>query len=185
MRQIKTREEIERREKRNKKIIGFFFIFIMILSTAGYAFFSYGGGNQNNNNLDNSSQNHNGRYWVQSVGGQEFYFTNDLDAIRNVSVSISNGLGDYVGSDIFVDSDNELAFNEVGINLARNAGRFQKACYGNCDEDLPEKNCDSNLIIFKESQEEKVYQEQKCIFIEGRSDLKSVDAFLYKIVGLI
>ena len=73
------------------------------------------------------------------------------------------------------------AFSGITNNLGRYASRIQEACYGECERDFPEKDCSENLIVFKEMEERKIYQEEKCIFIEG--DLLSVDAFLYKIMG--
>ena len=40
MRKIKTREEIEKRETRNKTIVGAVLVLIMVTSTLAYSFFS-------------------------------------------------------------------------------------------------------------------------------------------------
>ena len=72
--------------------------------------------------------------------------------------------------------------DEISLSLGRYTGRIQEACYGKCDKDLPEKDCTQNLIVWKDSAENKVYSQGKCVFIEG--DLRAVDAFLYKIFEL-
>jgi regulator of sigma D len=59
---------------------------------------------------------------------------------------------------------------------------MQEACYGSCERNLPEKNCTENIIIFKDSKENSVTQQDKCVFIEG--DLRTVDAYIYKLFEL-
>jgi hypothetical protein len=68
------------------------------------------------------------------------------------------------------------------VNLARYASRFQEACYGECEKDLPEKDCSEKLIVFRESEVKKVYEEGSCVIIEG--DMVAVDAFLYRVLGI-
>src|SRR3989344_1756426 len=77
--------------------------------------------------------------------------------------------------------ENQEATNEIASTLGIYSQRIQLVCYGSCEQDLPEKDCSEEIIVFKDSQENKVYQEENCIFIEG--DIKAVDAFLYKILG--
>jgi len=184
MEKIKSSEEIAKGQRRNKIIVGVVLIFLMVFSTAGFALFgrsNSSSGNSGDNNQQSSY--YNGQYWVYNSGGQEFYFTNAQELAQKVPVSISLTLQNYAGGLIFVDSENDLIVNEISINLGRFTERLQRACYGPCEEDLPEKDCTENLIIFTESEENKVYQEENCVFIEG--NLVSVDAFLYKILGLI
>ena len=53
------------------------------------------------------------------------------------------------------------------------------------DRNLPEKECngDYNFIVIRESEIEKVYSEDNCIFIDG--DIKSIDAFIYNIFEIV
>ena len=96
--------------------------------------------------------------------------------------SINFDIEDYYRKVVYVASDNKGAMYEIGQNLGKYTERMQEACYGNCSENLPEKNCSDLLIVFDESIERKVYQEENCVFIEG--DLKAVDAFLWRIFRL-
>ena len=181
MRKIKTQEEIEKKQKRMKMIIGIVFIFLMTFSTAGFALFGRSGNSKSDSETAQQDSYYNGQYWIYNLNGREFYFTNSKEQTKDVSVEISATFNNYVGSNVYIDSDSDAITNELGNNIGRFAGRFQKACYGSCEEDLPEKDCNDNLIVWKESEERKVYQEGNCIFING--DLVTVDAFLYKMLG--
>ena len=54
---------------------------------------------------------------------------------------------------------------EIAYNLGKFASKVQNACYGQCNEDLPEKTCTDNLIVISYSNTSKVYQQDNCIFI--------------------
>jgi len=91
-------------------------------------------------------------------------------------------LNDYAGLPLYIDSDVDSVSSEVVLTLGRFASRVQGACYGECETDLPEKDCSENLIIIRDSLENRVYQEEKCVFIEG--DVATADAFLFRVLGL-
>jgi len=191
MDKIKTKEDVERGQKKLKILVGGFLVFLMVFSTAGYAIFlgGYGGGKTGTSNQDsdgNLVQNgliHNGQYWVLDTGNSQFYFVNHLDSVKDIPVDINLNANSYIGSPLFLVDLDSTGLSIVSTNLGRYASRVQTSCYGPCEEDLPEKNCTENLIIYRETEEKRVYQEDKCVFIEG--DIGSVDAFLYKTLGLI
>lgn len=180
MRKIKSREEIESGQKRLKFIIGMVFIILLVFSTAGFAL--YGRSDTTDTDLGGANQDvyYNGQYWVYSSGGQEFYFINSPEDVQDIPVEVNGGIEYLVDKPLFIDSGDLLAVNELSINLGRYAARIQEACYGKCDEDLPEKNCAENLIVVREANDNRVYQEENCVFIEG--DVRGVDAFLYRIL---
>jgi hypothetical protein len=183
MRKIKSREEIEKSQKRAKVIAGGVLIFLMVFSTAGFAFFNREDSSFSEDEQGgNSNYYFNGQYFVYRINGQEFYFTNNLELTQIIPVDINIAVGNYAGSNIYLAFDNDIIANEISQNLGRYAERIQMACYGSCEKDLPEKECDENLIIWKESEAGRVYQEENCIFIEG--DLIAVDAFLYNVLGI-
>lgn len=178
MKKILTREEIEKRRKRNVMIMSTIMLAILVLSTAGYGFLYAGDtnsqSNPNNQNLDNR--------FGADVYGRQLYFNYYPEDTNIVSVVGAYNLNDYIGKILYVASENPVVINEITSTLGEVSGRVQRACYGRCDEDLPEKNCDDNLIIWKDSNENKVYKENNCVFIEG--DLRAVDAFLFKVFDL-
>lgn len=182
MRKIETQEEIEKRRKRNMMIMSVLMLGILTISTIGYSFLSSdkADGEESQENSENGIYAYGDR-WVVSLNGKQLLLINHPDELKNVSADISMNANSYYNNEVYIDSANEGVYNEITINLEEFAGKVQKACYGNCEEDLPEKNCSSNLIVWKESIENKVSQQENCIFIDG--DLKAVDAFLYKIFG--
>ena len=179
MRKIKTAEEIEKKQNLIKFIAGGVLVFLMVFSTAGFALNGLGGGNSNSDGLEDVYFD--GQYWVYSLGGQQFYFTNRIEDISEIPLEISMKINDFSGKTLYIDSENLAVNGEILNNLGKYAYRIQEACYGECERNLPEKSCEDNFIVFRESEERNVYQEENCIFVDG--DLSSVDAFLYKILG--
>ena len=112
------------------------------------------------------------------IGDSKVYLSNSRDEAKNTTVEISANLGEYSNQPLYLDvNGNSAVIQEIGSSLGRYSSRIQEACYGKCDRDVAEKTCDENIIIWKDSIQNKIYQEGKCIFIEG--DLRAVDAFIY------
>ncbi len=179
MRNIEKPAEKERKRKRNSRIISIFFLSILILSSVGYAFLAYQPGANTNSDIQN-----NGNQWIIQYQDQTLTFSSSPASTADVEVSMNKDIASYVAKPLYIVSDNEGISYEIASNLGRYAQRTQLACYGDCDEStLPEKTCADNLIVWISSQENKVYQENNCIFIEG--DMRAVDAFLYKIFKVV
>ena len=183
MRKIGSDKKIEEKRKRNATITGLFLLAILILGTVGYGFISSPNAqtNEENSGLEEGKVVNQGGTWMANFNGQVLYFTNSPDSVRNISVDITSNLNTFASSRTYIDSTDPAITREIASSLGLYS-RLQEACYGKCERDLPERDCSENLIIWKDSLERKIYQEEKCIFIEG--DLKTVDAFLYKIFGL-
>ena len=189
MRKIGSEKEIEDKRKRNVQIIGIFILGVLVLGTVGFGFLSGSGSSGNDNsqnvrdeNLANGQVIETGGRWAANLNGQILYFINSPESVKNVSVLIDSDISSLTGKQVYLDSDNSAIRDEITINLGKYAGRISEACYGACNRDLPEKNCTESIIVWKDKLENKVYQEENCIFIEG--DLKAVDAFLYRIFEL-
>lgn len=178
MRRIETREEIELRQKKKNRMLSMFMLIILVGSTVGFAFLYRTDSGQ----VDSVNGQNVGNGWAYKVGDQTLVFSVPPESIGNVSVNIYSNLNSYYNSILYIDSDNQAVINEVANTLGRYTGKMQLACYGECSEDLPEKDCTNNIIVWKGSNFNKVYQEDKCIFIEG--DLRAVDAFLFEIFGI-
>jgi hypothetical protein len=181
MQNIKSPEEVKKSKQRTKMIVGGALIFLMAFSSLGFALNGSFGGSTNDQSQDGPF--YNGQFWVYDLDGGQFFFSNSVESVRAVPIESSPVLQSYVGEPLFIDSSDELILSEIASNLGRFASRTQRACYGECEEDLPEKGCDENLIIWRESEEPRIYQEQNCVFIEG--DSVAVDAFLYRLLGVI
>ena len=178
IRKIESEAEIEARRKRRNMYFTVFMLFILLVSTAGYAFLSGDKTTQNSAGGAGSEEN----AQSISIGGEKVYLTMPRESVKNVSVDeITRDLNFYGGEPVYVVSDSQAVTYELFSSVGRIAGKIQSACYGNCSENLPEKNCDSKLIVWNSSAENKVYQIDNCIFIDG--DLRAVDAFIYKLFG--
>ncbi|MBI2451825.1 hypothetical protein HYV50_01965 [Candidatus Pacearchaeota archaeon] len=188
IRKIGTEKELEQKKQRMTIAIGLFMLGILVLGTAGFAFLSALSNNPNQNVNDNKNQNAEGQ--VRNVGnkweliyqGQPYYFSNSPDSVKNISVEISFTSFDYSGKQFYIVSDNDAITSEIASTLGRYSSKIQKACYGPCSEDLPEKDCNETLIVWKDSSENKIYQQDSCVFIEG--DMRAADAFLYRLFGI-
>jgi len=187
IRKIENKEEQGRRKERRNKIIVIIFGIILLASTAGYAFFgwektgSQGNGKVSMNGLDFTRQ---GNVWQTQISSYTFYF----HYLPNESekVSINKKISDYVKKPLYL-TGSSTADEEIAGNLAQFAERVNLACLQdtNCTENLPEKNCSSNMIIIKERQDfaTSVYtEEDNCVFILSNNTLKAADSFIYKIL---
>ncbi|MBX4212323.1 hypothetical protein KW787_02605 [Candidatus Pacearchaeota archaeon] len=176
MRSIETREIVEKKEKRRARLISALLLLILVGSTAGYAFLS----NTATNTSTPAEQNPNGQ-WSASFEGQDLLFSSSPNSTKDIQAPYIT-INQYAGKPLYIVSDSEAISNEIASTLGRYTSRVQKACYLNCKEDLPEKDCTENLIIWNQSEDNKIYQQDSCIFIDG--DLRAVDAFLYKVFDI-
>ncbi|MEK6889338.1 MAG: hypothetical protein AABW80_04495 [Nanoarchaeota archaeon] len=173
----------EEKTKSNAQILGLLLLTLLVVSTVGFAFVSRPAGSDVGNseaNTQQQGQEANGYYSID-LGGKKAYFSYDSDTIKEIPVEINMSANEYVGQVIYYNKGEALR-QEIAINIGQFAGRVQEACYGQCEEDLPEKNCNDLLIVWNKTGENNVKQENKCVFING--DLRAVDAFLYKIFEL-
>lgn len=184
MRRILSKEEIDKRNKRRNAAISIFLLGILVVSSIGFAFM-YGSedGQQEEQNIDGKVQNYGGRY-VATWSGQQFSFTSSPESAFNATnISFEKDIGRYFGKPLYVDSRSEAVYIEIYNNMNKYADRVQYGCYDECENvTWVEKNCSDNMIIYRANVENKVYQEDNCIFIEG--DMRGVDAFLYREIGI-
>ncbi len=184
IRKLETKEEIERKRKRNTLILSIIMIGILMFSTAGY--FSL---RENDEGNANGGVQNIGDYWIFTYGDQNIRLSSSPESAENVSILMFKTLESYYGKTVYVSSESETQLYEISSTLGRYTERMQAACYGKCDRNLPEKNCSDILIVIRalnETEKEgegKIYEEQNCVFIEGK--MNAIDAFLYKIFGII
>lgn len=188
IRKIESEEELERKGKRNALILSLFMISILVFSTAGY--FSLtdnlsASSAENNKNVENI-----GDSWILRFGDQTFRITNSPENGENVSILMFANLDKFYGKTVYVSSENDAEFYEIYSSLGVYTGRMQRACYGECEKNLPEKDCNETMIVVSnldeteitKSGQGKVYEADNCVFIEG--GMTAVDAFLYRIFGV-
>ena len=178
MKKIKTQEEIEKSQKFKSWILTAFLLLILVGSVAGYAFYQRDPSITTSNSSSGKVQEL-GNQWVLNLNGNNFYFSNSPDSVKNISVNIAFSLQDYSGKVLYISSDNDAVSSEIANTLGLVAQRTQLACYGNCTKDLPNKDCKDYMVVFNEMNESRIYQKDNCVFIEG--EFKAADAFLYKL----
>src|SRR3989344_808092 len=180
IRRLQTKEELDRKKKRNNKILSLTMLSILLFSTIGYAFFinpdSSSSNNQNQGQNSDPAQSDKISFQYQ---GTQFVLISTLNQIKDVPIDITISPESYVNQPIYIDIKNEGVLRELVLNLGKISPTVQKACYGKCEENLPEKDCTSNLIVWNQSIDKRVYQKDKCIFIEV--DITAADAFIYSL----
>ena len=202
MRRIKSMADIERVRKRNNIIMGVAMILLLVASTAGFSLMS-------SDSEEESVVEEMGFEFVRDGGMWKLVFGDDVFSFRylpsevgDVDVNVSVEFGDYSGKPLYFVNLGE-GTGEVLVNFEKYVLRYQESCLrqnssdvggresvvgdlGNlttCDEDLPVKDCNSNLIVFDVGNETRVYGDGGCVFIEG-DFVKGVDAFLYDVLGV-
>ncbi|MFA4952949.1 MAG: hypothetical protein WC584_01895 [Candidatus Pacearchaeota archaeon] len=189
MRKIISKEEFQKKKKRNQLIVGLILIGVMIFGTLGYAF----EGRENEESKSNKI-NYNGfefvnqnDYWTTKIGELEFIFKFNPEQVDKIEGNF-NSLNKYSQKPMYIYSENEMASFEIVRNMGSDVQRIQKACFEekDCGENLPLKTCKDNFIIIKESETKKVEQKENCVFIEGNKEdlIKLSDEFLFKILGI-
>lgn len=197
MQKILSKSQRERKVKRNQLIVGIVLVGLMLLSTAGYAFMDRTDSSSTNQNAINYKGivfTRTSEYWNFQLNNLDFTTLYNPEEVKDINPLVYLSLQDYSGKPIYYVTEPSDAESEFARNLdTRIVLRMQKACIPdvNCtDPNLPMKNCSvDNLIVIKEpskNEDEKVYQENKCIFIVSKysNQTRYADAVLYKILGV-
>lgn len=193
MKRILTREERDRRVKRNQLIIGGVLIFLMIFSTLGYAL-------TGNVEDENEIVEHKGLefswidgYWRFSIEGYDFFTEYNPQEVEYINFFNHQTLQNYVGKPLYFVGEASEPFYELSRNLDPFVERFNFACLDdNCSGDFPIKNCsEDNVIVIREidySEEgnEGLVQEENCVFIEASlaNQTRYADAYLFSLLGI-
>lgn len=188
MRQIGKVEDPDKGRKRNVMYMALFMLLTLVLSTVGFAFYYTDSSSTDNavNPVEGSAVEltvqQQGNRWAVPFRGQYLYFAYPPNVSSKVEIDIQKDVSDYYGKNLYIDYKKEYIYSEIKDTLGRYVLETSKACHGSCLENIPEKNCDENMIVFNETKVEKIYQKDNCIFIDG--DLRTIDLALYKILGI-
>jgi nitrate reductase NapE component len=187
MRKIKSQEQIDSERARNIKFMSIFMLVVLLLGTVGYAFsgaFGFDGSGSSDSNDLNSGNSEGFTQPSIIYGNTEIPVTLKKEEVLGVSVEFEKSLSDLTNGKIYIDFGNEgYLVSEIQRSVGLFNSDIRRACYGPCEEDLPERTCkdEGTFIVYRESEQDSVKEEGSCIFIDG--DLKAVDAFIYKIFG--
>jgi len=182
MRKILSEEEIAKKQKRRNIALSIFLLLILFGSTIGFAFLYKSEnttGTQGNSNVQNI-----GDKWFAYIGNQQFVFSNSPESsLNSTRANIIPDINQYSGKPLYIDTESEFIYAEIASTLGRFSERVQYGCYSSCENSsYPEKTCSDNLIVVRQKDMNRVYQNNSCVFVDG--DMRAVDAFLYKIMGL-
>lgn len=210
MKKIQTKEEHERKQKRNNIIASVVMLLVIVFGIVGYAF--TGSLRNDANGLEGSEKEYNGYrfivqngYWILEentdlafVYGPEEVPEITIETRKNSSV---NTVQNYYNTPVYIadikgnSSDNIAAKTEIYRILQNYAQRMQGACYSenssetiDCPDNFPLKNCNDNLIVLNETEKNSVsiVQKDNCVFINSNEEnmTQTTDAYLYKILGI-
>jgi hypothetical protein len=186
MKQFQSASEREAVKQRKRKRASIFLVVLLLLSSIGFALSSISPDQNASQTPTGNEPIYNGQYWVHTLGGKQYIFSQERATIDFSDVSMSRTLLDFSGKRVYIDTVGTLGLEALNINLNSYVagGRVQEACYGPCDRDLPERNCtdDGELLIVRDSPTVSIREEDRCTFIDG--GLAAVDAFHYTILGI-
>lgn len=192
MRKIISKHKEEKKKKRNGMIIGIILIGVMLLSILGYSFQS-----QSTTESETDIVVYNGfefieqsSFWFVNTGEFQFLFKYNPTEVENTKRGL-NKLSNYNAKVLYISSDCSDARLEIYRNLFYKNNiilRMQSACLEGeeCEGDLPVKNCEDNFIIITNKENERILQEDNCVFIEGAQEnlTRLTDEFLFEIIGI-
>jgi hypothetical protein len=188
MRDLESKQDIEKRRRKNQWIIGGILILLMLGSTFGIIVDSFGTKNTTGKVEYNGYKfvDESG-FWTTTIGSYKFIFTYNPEQVERIPTTV-NYLTGYAGTPLYISSEDYVAEVEIYRNLGSIVQRFQGACLNetNCPDNWPIKDCSNNFIIIKVANESKIYQDQKCVFIEGKQEnlTQMTDEFLFWITGI-
>ena len=188
MRNIESKKDKNKRQKKNQLIIGGILIFIMMASTFGIIANSFGAKSDIENVEYNGYKfNYENGFWKTIIGNYEFIFKYNPSQMERIETNLSY-LNSYSGVPMYISSEDYVSEVEIYRNLGAIVERFQGACLNEagCKENWPIKDCSNNFIIIKIANESNIHQEENCVFIEGKQENLTLltDEFLFHILGI-
>ncbi len=190
---LETKAEKEKRERRNRIIVGVLMSFLLVLSILGYALFSKPENTQTRKLTYNDVVfTFDGRMWHFSLNGHNFATVFSPMNTTNISLpgNLEEIFANYTSAPLYFVTSNIDAVDELVRNLGFFIPRAQLACIQGekCEGNLPVKNCqEHNIIIIKDSPNESgVSIKQNCLIIEGsyEEQLRIADAIIFRLLGV-
>lgn len=190
MRKILTKEEKEKKTRRNQLIIGILLIGLMVFSTLGYALRGDDEETKRIEYKDIKFIKDDSDYWSFNIEGYDFVTRYNPQEVEDIYFSNTLTLQNYANKPLYFVGNYQEPFFELSRNLNYFVLRFNDACLdGNCSEvkGFPVKNCfDDNIIIIQESDEEEILIDKNCVFIKANegNQTKYADAYLFRLLGV-
>ena len=185
-----SKEMQKRKEKRNQYILVGVMVIILFGSVFGIIVGTNTGSSAKKLTYEGHTLNTNGYFYNMTVNNKVIYVSNNPNNLSiNYTIEAMPTASSFAGLPLYIDAGASTPSQEIYENMYGYAQRIQSACLANStcnDPTLPIKNCEENMIIIKESTQNKIYTQGKCTFIEGTTkDLnKLTDIFILKLFGL-
>ena len=192
---LTSKEEARKKQKKNQRILGLVLIIVMFGSVFGVIVGSFNSRSSEETNytttyggLDFTFE---GQYFQLNLGQKSFYFTESPSTYGNLdyTMNLSKNIASLYSKPLYIDAEDYYVSNEIYQNLQGYPERMQMACLENStcsDATLPIKDCSDNLIVARTAEENKIYEKDGCIFIEGQQQdlLKLTDITILKLLGV-
>jgi len=128
--------------------------------------------------------------WVTIIDGVQFIFDYSPEELNDLAVPELN-----FGNKVYIIFDHNKTNSYLNYNVQKLSYTLQatnRAVINVCDkeegcpENAPIKDCTEDVVYLKITEENKVYNEGKCIVVEGDNEgiTKSIDKIDIKLVGL-
>ena len=186
MRRIETKEQINKRKKRNQVLVGGVLVFLLTFAAIGYAIMM-----RQSEDLGFERTNEKGfnfyrvgDFWQLNIEGQSFYFENLPSEVEHLTYEIDLDLSMYSSKALYSVNATPKVSNILS-NIGPYILRYQEACLmgTNCTKDLPYKDCSENILIFNVEEDEKIEVVGNCVYLSGTSS-RIADAFVYEVLNI-
>ena len=191
IKKLVSKKEEKRKQKRNQWIAGSVLILVMVLSAFGIAANSFGETKEQKTIYKGYEFQQINSYYVLNIGESNFKLLSNPESLNNLKaqINLSKILTNYISKPLYLSIENPSLSQEISQNLDSYVERIQFACLENStclDENFPIKDCLNNFIIIKKSTENKIYEQDNCVFIEGKQEdlLTLTDKFILEIIGI-
>ncbi|MDD4563696.1 MAG: hypothetical protein PHF09_02370 [Candidatus Nanoarchaeia archaeon] len=186
MRKIKTKQQLEKEQKKKQTILSILLITLLGFSTIGYAFFSSTGEKQQAYNYKNLNFIQQNDLWYTQINNNNYVFNYLPDQLKEIPINTTITIQNLENKPLYIVSPQDISYI-LTSNLQNHILRFQEACINleECSEITPLKNCSTDNIIIINSSSEKtqITQDQNCIFLEGDIS-KAANKFVYSLFNI-
>ncbi|NCN87101.1 hypothetical protein GW932_04665 [archaeon] len=192
IKKLSSKEDERKKQRKNNYLIGAVLVIVMFGSVFGIIVNSFDTSNNSEKlTYKGFPLEAQGNVYLLGIGNHSFYLTNNPNDLGELKydINFSKTLANYVGLPLYLDSYSYTYSQQIYQNIFGYPERIQFACENenDClDDNLPIKNCTENMIIIREKEDNKIYEKDNCVFIEGTTEeiSKLVDLFTLKVLGI-
>ncbi|MFA5485341.1 MAG: hypothetical protein WC260_03800 [Candidatus Pacearchaeota archaeon] len=186
MRKIKTKQQLDKEQKKKQIMLSVLLIALLGFSTIGYAFFSSTEDKQQTHNYKNLKFIQQNELWYTQINNDYYIFEYLPNQIADIIINTTMKIQNIENKPLYIVNPQDISYI-LTSNLQNHVLRFQEACINleECNENIPLKDCSiDNIIIIKSSSEKtQVIQDQNCIYLEGDIS-KTSNKFLYSLFNI-